>query len=157
MRLNFGVLWAIPETLIGAALVFCVALDGANVFARYVLHSPIIAVEEILGYLLVWSVFIGMILVTRNDEHLRMDLLAVVLPARFQRALRTLEAVLTLAVCGLVAYQCIQAAILIGRLGEKTIVLNVPMAVPFAALPVGFALIAAVAAWRLWPRGRATT
>lgn len=145
-------LWSVPEALVGALLVFCVVLDGVNVFARYVLLSPIVAAEEILGYILVWSVFIGAVLVTRDGEHLRMDLLSTALGGRTQKVLRTLEYALTLAVCGLVAYKCLQAARLIADLGERTIVLGVPMIVPFAALPAGFALMAAVAAWKLWPR-----
>ena len=68
----------IIELVLGTMLLLSVVLICANAFGRYVLHKPIIWAEEVLGYGLVWMVYLGAILVTASDQHLRMDLLVSV-------------------------------------------------------------------------------
>ena len=62
--------------LLGMVLIGSVFLIVANAIGRYLLLTPIIWAEEILGYVLVWMVYLGAVLVTWDAGHLRMDLIS---------------------------------------------------------------------------------
>jgi TRAP-type C4-dicarboxylate transport system permease small subunit len=142
--------WVLPSAILGVLMVFCVILDCANVVARYVLLSAIVSADEILGYVLIWGVFIGVTLVSRDETHLRMDLVSSILSKRIRRILRRFELLLTIPVCSLIAFKSFQAARQMAELDEKTVITDIPMVIPFSALPIGFSLIVLIAVRALW-------
>lgn len=127
--------------LLAAALFLSALLVCANVFGRYVLFAPIIWAEEVLGYTLVWMVYLGAILVTVQRDHLRMDLLSKALGARAQSVLDLIGALVFAAVGGLIIYQSFSS---IAQLGHRSQVANLPMNVMHAVIPVAFAVMIAI-------------
>jgi hypothetical protein len=81
-----GFIFKFIRLLLGTGLLLSVLLICANAFGRYVLHAPIIWAEEVLGYVLVWVVYLGAVDVTRDGGHLSMDLLTHSLKPRWRRA-----------------------------------------------------------------------
>ena len=52
------------RAVLATILIASVFLICANAFGRYVLLKPIIWAEEVLGYSLVWMVYLGAVIVT---------------------------------------------------------------------------------------------
>lgn len=134
-------LMAVPRAIIGALILFSIALNFANVVGRYVFFSPIIWAEEVMIYIMVWCVFIGAVLVTWDGRHLRMDLLSANLGSPWREIVNLVTTCVFLIVCGFIVVQSYKAVSLFARLGQKSTVADVPMVIPHAALLIGFALM----------------
>jgi TRAP-type C4-dicarboxylate transport system permease small subunit len=126
------------EGVLGTMLLLSVVLICANAFGRYVLHKPVIWAEEVLGYGLVWMVYLGAILVTATDQHLRMDLLAQMLSRKVQLVLRLIGHVLFIGVGLLIIHQSRGS---IAEFKHRSQVANLPMDVMHVVIPVSFAAI----------------
>ena len=124
--------------LLGIGLLLSVLLICANAFGRYVLHAPIIWAEEVLGYVLVWVVYLGAVDVTRDDGHLSMDLISQSLSPRWRRPVDLLRNLVFLAVCALIIYQAIGS---ISHFSHYSQIAGLPMNVLHAVIPVSFALM----------------
>jgi TRAP-type C4-dicarboxylate transport system permease small subunit len=124
--------------LLGFMLLGSVLLICANAFGRYVLLSPIIWAEEILGYGLVWMIYLGAVLVTASDQHLRMDLVVQLLGEKGRVTLHLLGNVVFIAVGLLIIYQ---APATISEFTHHSQVANLPMDVVHAVIPVAFVAI----------------
>ena len=70
----------------GLALVCIVAINGANVFMRYVFGKPFSWAEELMLFLMILGVFSGAIAVTWRNLHIRIDTLVDRLPPPIRRA-----------------------------------------------------------------------
>ena len=132
-------LMAVPRAVVAVLILTSIAINFANVIGRYVFFSPIIWAEEAMIFIMVWCVFIGAILVTWDGRHLRMDLLATVMPSPWREIVNAVAAVAFLAITGLVVSQSWQAVVLFAELGQKSNTAEIPMVVPHAALLIGFA------------------
>ncbi len=128
------------RALLGVMLLASVILICANAFGRYVLHAPIIWAEEILGYGLVWMVYLGAVLVTADNQHLKMDLLLQMLGPRIQRALRLIGDAVFVATGLLIVYQAPES---ISQFTHHSQVAGLPMQIVHLAVPVSFLLIVA--------------
>jgi TRAP-type C4-dicarboxylate transport system permease small subunit len=145
-----------PRAIIAALLVISVLINFANVIGRYLFGHSIYWTEEVLVFLLLWSVFIGIVAVTYNGAHLSMDVLSQRLIGRPRRILNG-AAVLTLIACStVVAVESFQVVLVLARTGQVSVAANVPMVIPHAAILVGFALvaIAALIRFRAYLAGR---
>ena len=97
--------------------------------------------EEILTYSMIWCIFLGAVLVTWEGRHLRMDLVFIVLPPLLRRWLSFLGLIVMTIVCLTVAIASIEVVTLVYRNGERSVVADIPMVIPYAVLPLGFGLI----------------
>ena len=131
------------EGMLGIMLLLSVVLICANAFGRYALHKPVIWAEEVLGYGLVWMVYLGAILVTASDQHLRMDLLAQVLSRKIQLVLRLIGHALFIGIGLLIIYQSFGS---IAEFRHHSQVANLPMNIMHTVIPVSFAAIIVVLA-----------
>lgn len=129
------------RVLLGGLLLFSIALNFANVLARYLFLSPIVWAEEIMTFILLWCVFLGAALVTWKDEHLRMTVLYDRLPAKWQQALRITSAVCMAGILIFVLVQSTRIVSLFIGYGQKAAVTELPIAIPHLAIPAGFALM----------------
>jgi len=131
----------IIRAVLGTLILAGVALNFANVVGRYVFFAPIIWAEEVLVFIMIWCVMLGATLVTWEDQHLRMDAVHHLTPPRVRR---WLNAIITLAflVAGVfVLAQSLRVLWLAARTGQRSVVADLPMVIPFAAIPLSFAII----------------
>jgi TRAP-type C4-dicarboxylate transport system permease small subunit len=135
--------------VLGLAFIAAVCLNFANVVGRYAFGRAIFGADEVQTYVMVWMAFLGAVVVTWRNAHLRMDVLVTSLPAWLQSVLRFVELVLMLATAGFVFHQSWQYAAQMAAMGRRSDAAAIPMALPHSAVAVGFALIALVALWRL--------
>src|SRR4051812_28683428 len=86
------------EAVVGGVMVAAVFLNFANVVARYVFFLPIVAAEEILQYMNVWIVVLGLATITRDNRHLQMDVVYQLMSPAVRRAADVFSTLLELAV-----------------------------------------------------------
>jgi TRAP-type C4-dicarboxylate transport system permease small subunit len=124
--------------VLGIGLMLAVLLICANSFGRYALHQPILWAEEVLGYSLVWMVYLGSILVTIERQHLKMDLVSKMFGQRVQAALEMFGAGVFAVVGGIIVYQSFGS---IGSLSHRSQVADLPMNIVHSVVPASFAVM----------------
>jgi len=111
-----------------------------QVLSRYVLHRPLDWTEETARYVFVWLGMIGAGLAARDRAHFFVDLFLEHLPARLRRAVVILTGVVSSTFLLVVSWAALDLAI--SNRVQDSPVLNLPMSVPYLAIPVGFGLMA---------------
>jgi TRAP-type C4-dicarboxylate transport system permease small subunit len=126
------------RAVLAAILIASVFLICANAFGRYVLLKPIIWAEEVLGYSLVWMVYLGAVIVTVERQHLKMDLLSKAFGRTFDKVTDLLAALVFVALGGLIIFQSYFS---IKEFTHRSQVAELPMNVLHLVIPVSFALM----------------
>jgi TRAP-type C4-dicarboxylate transport system permease small subunit len=139
----------LPGWILGVLMLAGIALNFANVVSRHAFGQAIFWTEEILVYLVIWGVFLGMAAIAFRGEHLNMDLFSSAIPSRWRPIHRAAVAAAMLAVCVFVALQSWQTVRLFAEAGQVSIAAGIPKAIPHAALLAGFVLTAAAVAVRI--------
>ena len=129
----------IVSTLILCAIV---AINGVNVVGRYVFSAPISWGEEVMLFLMIVSVFIAFPAVTWDGAHVRMDFLAQALPHGVRRGLVALADLISLGVVALLVYVSVPFVLQFAEFDQRSNAAGIPLALPHAAIPLGFALAA---------------
>ncbi|MGE0798672.1 MAG: TRAP transporter small permease [Lautropia sp.] len=129
-----------PTQILGWFMLAAVALNFANIVGRYVLGWSIVWTEVVLSVWLLWSVFIGVAVVTYRGHHLAMDLVS----ANLQGRLRTANNALMFATfAGCLAYAALQSSkvvLLMVKTGQAHPSIGIPLWVPNLAILVGLVL-----------------
>jgi TRAP-type C4-dicarboxylate transport system permease small subunit len=129
---------ALLRLVVGASMLAAVALNFANVIARYVFLSPFIWAEETLQFLNVWAVLLGAAVVTRRNQHLKMDALHGAVPPGVRRAFDAVAAALAVVVGLYVTVQALDMIRMLATTGQRSVIARVPMDLMYLAIPVGF-------------------
>lgn len=137
------------SVLIGLLLVAAVAINLSNVAGRYLLDSPIYWAEEGMVYLQIALVIIGAALVTRDNTHLRMDAVEHLMPKRLKRHIDIATALLSIVVAVILTWYSVGIVAGMIENDQRSMVSQMPLAIPFAVLPLGFSLIALFSLLRL--------
>ncbi len=112
----------------------------ANVFSRYVTSNSIVWADEVARYLMIWLTFLGAGMALRFGGHVAITNLMDAIPTRAQQVLRAAIVLLLLAFFGLmISISWSLAARVQFQLTPAT---RIPFSYVYAALPVGFALMA---------------
>ena len=128
--------------LIGTLLIAAVLVNLANVAGRYLFDKPIFWAEEAMVFLQIGMVIIGAALVSRDNAHLRMDAAEHFMPARLKRSLDIAAGIITVVIALVVVWQSADIVIGMAHNDQRSVALEAPLAVPYFAFPLGFALIA---------------
>jgi len=99
-------------------------------------------IEEATLFLLAWSVFLGLGLVLERGRHIAMTALFDRLPARPRRLLGLAINLAGLLFALHVAKLSLDLTLFVARSGQDSPTLEVSMAWLYAAMPIGFALLA---------------
>lgn len=138
----------VPRLLTGTLVLVAIAVNFANVVARYVFASAIFWTEEVLVFLMLWSVFLAGVTIAFNGEHINMDLFLDRFSGPWKRLVMGSVAVVFIACCAFVLLQSWEVVGLHLTNGTRSMAAGVPMTIPHAALLVGFALMALAVAYR---------
>ena len=128
----------LPRFLLGLLILVAIGINFANVVGRYIFSTPIVWAEEILAYIMIWCVGIGAILVTWEGRHIKMDLIAVRIPAPWNRIVNGLVAMGFLLVCVFVIRQSWTVVSMMIATGQQSMIARLPMGLMHAAILVGF-------------------
>ena len=135
------------ELALALAFIFAVLLNFANVIGRYLLGLSLLGSDEVQVFIMVAMTFLGAAVVTRRNQHLRMDVLVRFLPRPVQVGLRIAEQLLLVALAGFVMTQSYDYAQRMFRIGRTSDMAGVPMWIPHGTVTLGFALVLIVAVW----------
>jgi TRAP-type transport system small permease protein len=137
------------ELVLAFAFILAVLLNFTNVVGRYLFGISLLGSDELQVFIIVGVTFLGAAVVTRRNQHLRMDVLVQFMPAPLRLALRVTEQLLLIALAGFVISQSFFYARQMLRIGRTSDMAGVPMWIPHGAVALGFALILIVVLWRL--------
>ena len=129
------------RAVLGVLILAGVVLNFANVVGRYVFFAPIIWAEEILVFIMVWCVMLGATLVTWENQHLRMDAVYHLAPPRVRRWLNLLSTLAFLVAGVFLLVQSVRVVAVIAGTGQRSVVAEIPMVIPYGAIPLSFGLI----------------
>ncbi len=152
------------EALLGGALELAAAalvavetvLLLAGIVARYVFHSSLVWSDELASVLFLWLAMLGAVVAFRRAEHMRMTALVAMAPAGLRGFLEALAVAAPVLFLLLLLHPAYDYAV------EESFITTPAMEIPgswrASALPVGLALMLAVALVRLpraagWGRG----
>ncbi len=130
---------------LGLALIAMVLLNVVNAAGRYLVGRSLAGADEILLYAMIWLVFLGLILVTAEGRHLRLDLLERALPRRAAGLQRLLSDLLVALLCGFLASQSWAVFERLDSIGQTSMAAGLPMAWVHGGLLIGLAATALVA------------
>ena len=131
----------LPRIVIGVLILASIGINFANVIGRYVFHAPIVWAEEIMIYIMVWITFAGAVLVTWRNRHLSMNMFTIMLPRRWMRLVNVGAVLAFMAVCVFVIVQSWHVVALFRSTGQLSVVAEIPMVIPHAAVLFGFVLM----------------
>ena len=135
--------------MLALAFIFAVLLNFTNVVGRYLFGISMLGADEVQIFIMVGMTFLGAVVVTRRNQHLRMDVLVRFMPAPVQYAAADRRAAAADAVlAGFVLTQSYFYARQMLRIGRTSDMAGVPMWIPHGAVALGFGLILIIALWR---------
>ena len=140
---------ATVRTAASILLVCSVAINFANIVARYFFHSAVSWAEEVMLFLMIGCVFLGAANVTWSGLHIRMDIVLRQFPERIRLGIELLSELVFL---GTAAVLLVFAWPVIERLvafDQRSMAANMPLAIPHAAIPIGIACMAVLTIARL--------
>ncbi len=138
--LGFSIV-SIPRFIIGSLILVGIAVNFGNVLGRYLFLAPIIWAEEIMIYIMVWTVFVGSVLVTWEGRHLRMDFFSIMLPSPWKEILNLIGVVAFILVCIFVLPQNYIMVEKMAMFDQRSVVAEIPMVIPHFAILLGFGLM----------------
>ena len=130
---------AAVRVFLGLLLLSMVALNVANAVCRYVFGVVLTGADEVLVFSMIWMVMVGMILATIDRRHIALDFLVTRAGPRQRAALTILHHAVLTGACAYAAIYCWAFVARVAAIGQTSMALGVPMAIPHAALFVGFA------------------
>jgi TRAP-type transport system small permease protein len=134
------------RTLLGTALILMVAVNVVNAVCRYVLGVVFQGADEILVFMMIWLVMLGLILVTADRRNIALDFLASRVGPRARLVLAVVQHTAMTAACAFATVQCWTFVGRLAAIGQTSMALGIPMAIPHFALVVGMAGTTIVAA-----------
>lgn len=127
------------DVLLGVGVAVMVGSMIWQVVGRYVFsHAPGWS-EELARFLMLWITMLGAAAALRGGGHLAVTVLADALAPRLLSVLLALRDAVMVAASGLLAWYGWEFAVLNGA--QESAAMEIPMSIPYAALPVGGALI----------------
>src|SRR5262245_58216128 len=136
-------------TLAALALVGIVAINGANVVARYVFGSPFSWAEELMLYLMILGVSARGIAITWRNQHVRITTIIERTPGVIQRPAQVLAVVACVVVLATVTVASVHLVSLLASFDQRSDALQAPMWIPQSFVTVGLGLMAVLMALRL--------
>ena len=144
-----------PMAIIGCLILVGVVINFANVVSRHIFQAAIFWAEEILVFIVVWSVFVGVIAVTYRGAHLRMDLVSTRIGQPWKTMINGLTFLAFIAGGVFAILQSVEVLSLLAKNEQVSVTASVPMIVPHSAILIGFVfmVVAVIARWQSYIKG----
>jgi TRAP-type C4-dicarboxylate transport system permease small subunit len=127
------------DALLAVMLLIMVTAIFYQIFGRYVLGRAPSWGEELARYLMVYVTMLGSAAELRKGGHITVTTMTDRLGPKGLRILLALRDAAVVATCGLLIHAGISLAAMMHR--QSSPAFEIPMSIPYAAQPVGFALI----------------
>ncbi len=111
-----------------------------NVISRYGFNYTPIWSEELSRFLVVWSIFIGVSIGVRKNQHIGVDALIRFLPHRLLLASEVFLNLIGVIVIGILIYTSLVFIQQTMEFEQLSPAMRIPMYIPYIAMPVGLTL-----------------
>jgi len=125
------------ENLLYMSLVFSVTLIFVQVVMRYVFSNSLSWSEEVARYVFIWQTWIGASYAVRKKRHLRVEALVDIFHGMPRKILELIVLALWIFFGCFLVFKGYQLTMMISMRGQISAALGMPMAVAYAAVPVG--------------------
>lgn len=112
----------------------------AQVVSRYGFNYTPIWSEELSRFLVVWSIFIGVAIGVRKNQHIGVDAVIRFLPHRLKVASEVLLNLIGVVVLGVLIYNSVEFIRHTMEFEQLSPAMRLPMYIPYIAMPVGLSL-----------------
>lgn len=113
-----------------------------QIVARNLFHTGMEGADVFVRHMVLWVVFFGASIATREDRHINIDLLPRFLSSKRERLAGLLVSVFSVGVAGVLSYASFEFVRLEMESGITLMPLGVPIWVAESIIPIGYATIA---------------
>lgn len=135
----FNSIGQVARMLLGLILLAMVLLNVVNAVSRYALSYVVIGIDELLVFAMIWMVMIGMLLVTADRSHIALEIVTGRVGPRARSALALIHHTVIAVAGAYAAWQSYKFVMRVIAIQQTSMALELPMAVPHAAITVGLA------------------
>lgn len=139
-RITQAIAW-LEDAAVGVILLAATYVLFQGVVLRYAFNFAFSWTEEVVRYSIVWLVFLGGSIAARRGAHISMDIAVVYLPPRAKLFLTGVAKAIAGFFSAVMTYYGVLLTHSIWAYGQVSPAAMIPMALPFAAIPVGCALM----------------
>jgi TRAP-type C4-dicarboxylate transport system permease small subunit len=139
----------------GAVLGAVALATVASILGRWLFNAPLPGDVELVQLGTALAIALALPVCQLHASHLIVDLFTARAPVAWQQGLDAAAHIAAAAALGLLAWRAAAGVADLARAGEVSMVLGVPLALAYAALPPALALAALNALALATPRGRA--
>lgn len=97
--------------------------------------------EELARYCFIWIIFMGAAMAAEKVAHICIDTANYIYPKKIRRYTQILGLILLIAFCGIIIYYSANYAYMLYLSKRISLSLYISMAVPYAAIPVGYTFV----------------
>jgi len=130
------------EIFIGIFSVVMVAVIAIQVFMRFVLDDSLSWSEELARYCFIWLVYLGISYGVKKQQHMKVDVILLLLKDKWKIALGIIGNLLFLAFAIFVVFNGYDIAMKVFNWGQLSPALNLPIGFVYLAGPIGMGLTA---------------
>lgn len=131
----------IEEAFCGTALLVTTIVLFVNVVLRYVFSASTSWAEELIKYLMIWIAFIGGSICVREGAHVSIDFFYEYLSEKGMKIVLTIVNSIAVVFCFLMTIYGMKTIQFTIDTGQVSPALQVPMWIPYLAIPLGFILM----------------
>ena len=125
--------------------MFFIAFLAVSLFVevlfRYIFYRSVGWISEISGFVFVWFIYLSISYVTGKNEHIRVQILDLLIPKQWIRYVDMCFNFLWLGFNLLLTYYGVQLVLSVIQYPFKTPILDISMAVPYSIIPLSFGLM----------------
>lgn len=136
------------------SLLTATALIFIQVVMRYVFNYSIMWSEEMARYLIIWFIFVGSSMAVRERAHAKVDVLTSYVPFRAKKILEITASLTAILFCVLILISGVQTVQNVIKFSNFTPALQIPMYIPYLAIPVGASLMIIRFSQNIWADGK---
>jgi C4-dicarboxylate transporter DctQ subunit len=140
-------LLAVVRVAVIALAAGIVLVTFVQVVRRYVFNDAFFGAEELARFMFTWLIFMGGTIALDRGMHFAVDVLVNVLPSLAQRAIFVLVQAIVLTVLAILLVKGVELTALNWR--QRSPAMQIPISVPYAAIPTASALMILVVLRRL--------
>lgn len=140
---------------VALTLLLCgmMLLAVGQIVLRELFATGFVWADELVKLMVLWLAMVGSIAASRDDRHIRIDVLSHVLPAGLVKYTRLVVDVFAAAVCGVIAWHAFRWTRLEIEFGD-TVLIDIPSWLAHAIVPLSFALVCyrflVLVAWQVY-------
>ncbi len=97
----------LEEWILVVTYTLMLLIATAQVFFRYVINFSLSWSQDLLTYMFIWSVFIGVALAVKKRRHIRVELIHIVIPDKWKKWVNVFANLVFMAFCLIVSYYSI--------------------------------------------------